>query len=140
MAKADRYTFNIKQEEYYKDFSNNFELNPITGILSTVSNEYSVKQALKNLILTQRTEIPYNSSFGTRLNSMLFDPLDPVNIEGIKQEIQSAILLDEPRVKIEKIDVIPDNDNNTCNVNLFFSLINRTEQIFSLNLTVRRVR
>lgn len=140
MSRADRYTFNVKQEEYYRDFANNFDLNPITGILATVSNEYSVKQALKNLILTQKTEIPYNSNHGTRLNSMLFEPMEPITEEKIKTEILSAVNNIEPRVQIEKIEVQSQYDINAYAVRIFFSLINKTDNIFTLNLTLRRVR
>lgn len=139
-SRADRYTLTDKQEEFYSDFTNNFDLNPITGLLAKVSNEESIKQSLKNIILTNRTERYYNSYIGTRLRNLLFDPMDIVTINAIREEIKETIGNNEPRVKIENIDIKENQDLNYYEVNLYFSIINRPNDVVNLNLILRRVR
>jgi len=140
MSRADRFTITDKQIEYYTDFTNNFDLNPITGLLAKVSNEESIKQALKNLILTKRTERFYNQFIGTRINSMLFEPLDNLTAESLRTEIQTTIQNNEPRVKVTRIDVIPNEDLNAYNVIIQFYALNKSMETVSLELILKRVR
>ncbi len=123
MARSDKFT-PFKKKEYYSDFLINFDMNPVTGTLARVINEDSIKQSLKNLILTNRTERPYNPNVGSRINALLFDPLDNFTAENIKNEIKETIEAFEPRAIINEIFVIPDDERNGFTINIIFSTIN----------------
>lgn len=138
--RLDRYSPTVVQSEYYSDFMNNLDLNPITGILAKVSNEDSIKQALKNLILTRRTERPYQPFIGSRITSLLFEPIDSVTINSIKNEIEETIRNNEPRVSLNEVVVTPDETNNSYNVSIYFSIINISTEPEILNLILKRVR
>lgn len=138
--RSDKYTVSDKQVEYYSDFMTNFELNPITGFLAKVSNEDSIKQSLKSLILTNRTERYYNSYIGTRIRNLLFDPMDPITANAIKDEITETIQNNEPRISIVDLQVKENQDLNQYDINLFFSIINKTSEVISLSLALKRVR
>jgi phage baseplate assembly protein W len=138
MARSDKYT-SFKKKEFYSDFLINFDMNPITGTLARVTNEDSVKQSLKNLILTNRTERPYNPLFGSRLNSLLFDPLDSYTAQNIKEEIEETIKAFEPRVILHEVFVSADEDNNGFIVNIIFSTINIPQET-RIELFLQRVR
>lgn len=139
VTKADRFTINTKQQELYSDFTINFDLNPITGFLAKVTNEDSVKQALKSLLLTKRTERFYDSYAGSRLNSLLFEPMDSVTANAIRSEIQETIQNNEPRVTNVEIDVRPNQDQNSYEVYIFFEVINIPDKQLNLTLVLKRV-
>ena len=138
MSRSDKYT-PFKKKEFYSDFLINFDMNPITGTLARVTNEDSVKQSLKNLILTNRTERPYNPLLGSRINALLFDPLDTFTAQSIKEEIEETIKAFEPRVVLNDVSVYPDEDNNGFTVNIIFSTINIPQET-RIELFLQRVR
>jgi phage baseplate assembly protein W len=138
MARSDKYT-SFKKKEFYSDFLINFDMNPITGTLARVTNEDSVKQSLKNLILTNRTERPYNPLFGSRISALLFDPLDAFTAQSLKEEITETVKAFEPRVVLNEVFVLPDEDNNGFVVNIIFSTINIPQET-RIELFLQRVR
>ena len=140
LDRSARYTIKTKQLELYSDFLINFDLNPITGFIARVTNEDSVKQSLKTLILTRRGERFYDSVAGSRVYSLLFELLDTVTIDKIKSEILETIKNNEPRVQHASVDVIPSADENSVNVKVFYDVINIPNQTFTLNLILERVR
>jgi len=139
-TRTDRFTINTKQIEFYSDFRDDFALNPITGYLFKVSNEDSIKQAIKNLVLTKRTERFYNPFIGTRLESMLFDPMDTVTQAGIEAEITETINNNEPRVTLQNVSAVPNPELNQYDVTITFIIKNFVTQPVDLTLVLQRVR
>jgi phage baseplate assembly protein W len=138
MSRSDKYT-PFKKKEFYSDFLINFDMNPVTGTLARVTNEDSIKQSLKNLILTNRTERPYNPLLGSRINALLFDPLDTLTAQSLKEEIQETIKAFEPRAVLNDVSVYPDEDNNGFKINIIFSTINIPQET-RIELFLQRVR
>jgi len=138
MSRADKYT-PIAKKEFYSDFLINFDMNPVTGVLARSTNEEAVKQSLKNLILTNMTERPYQPLVGSRINGMLFDPIDSFTALNIKTEIQQTINNYEPRVSVIEIKVTEYTDQNGYVVTIIFSTIN-IPQVIRLEFFLQRVR
>jgi len=139
ISRADVITQTAKKSEVYSDFTNNFIKHPITGELVVVKNEDSVKQAFKNLILTNIFERPFNQFFGSNLRKTLFEPYSPFVIEDITRYIQLAAQQFEKRITILNISITDNSDKNGYSINIVFSIINNPEPV-SLNLFVKRVR
>lgn len=139
MARADIFTPRYKKEERYSDFVTSFDQNPLTGNLAKVTNEESIKQALTNLILTNQGDRFYNSTFGSTVKKSLFDPIDPMTSEMIRDSITNAIRYNEPRVNLLEVRISEISDQNAYAVAIIFTLINIPEQL-QLNLTIKRVR
>lgn len=140
MARADKYTPITEKKEYYSDFLINFDQNPITGNLARVTNEESVKQSIRNLILTNRAERPFQPLVGSRINSLLFENFDSFLISSLETEIRETIALYEPRANIERVNISESEiDQNTLEVSIFFSIIN-IPQIIEMTLFLKRVR
>lgn len=140
MARADRYTPETKKREYYSDFTNNFEENPLTGILARVTNEQAVGQAIKNIILTNVGERFYDSRKGSRVNYSLFEPFNPQTSEVLTLQIRECINAFEPRAVLHDIRFADNIDQNGINVTIVYSVINIPDSQTVLNLTVQRVR
>ena len=63
---------NLLNRASFKDVSIGFMRNPFTDDISSVSNENSIKQAVKNLILTVPGEKPFQPLVGSRCNFITF--------------------------------------------------------------------
>jgi len=139
MARADIYTTTYNPDERYSDFLMNFDKNPITGNLAKVTNEEAVKQAIKNLVLTNQGERIYNQTMGSKIRASLFDPADASTAEVIRTTIEQTIRYHEPRANLLGVEIFDDFDNNAYKVNIFFNLIN-IPNIIQLDLILKRAR
>jgi phage baseplate assembly protein W len=126
-------------DKRYSDFALGFNVSPVTGNISRVTDAQSVKQALKTLILTNKGERFYRKDLGTDIHSMLFDMIDPITANMIRNSIEESIRNYEPRVDLVQVQVFPDTDNQQYKVNIFFRIINIPE-IQQVDLTLKRVR
>ena len=114
---------NLKQSRSFKDFSVNFSRNPFTDDLSIVHNDNSIKQAVKNLILTSPGEKPFQPLVGSSVNRLLFEPLDAFTADAVAEEIRTTINQYEPRVSLTKVDVTPIFEGNKLNVSLEYRIV-----------------
>ena len=140
MARADKFSLEQKKTEIYSDFLNSFEQNPLTGALARVTNEDSVKQSLRNIVLTNVGERFYDSNKGSKIKQSLFELYDPSTVEIIRIQLGEAIAAYEPRAIIQDIRLQEDLERNGYYVTLIFSIINIPDQTFSLDLSIQRVR
>lgn len=139
MARSDRYTSLTDKPIFYADFTNNLDLNPLTGYLAKTTNDNAVKNAVKNLVLTGNGERFFDSTIGSKMATLLFEPIDPITAESVRTTIEEAIVNHEPRAKLISIDVQPNAENNSYYVKIIFKIINIPEDI-TLNLVLNRVR
>jgi phage baseplate assembly protein W len=139
MSRIDTNVTITKKEKRYSDLAMGFTMSPVTGNLAMVYDEQSVKQAIKTLILTRPGEKFYNKDYGTKVNDMLFDMIDPITAENIKMSIEEAIRNYEPRVETLQVQVTGDDINLQYVINIFFRIINIPE-IQTMDIILKRVR
>ena len=99
----------------------------------------AVKQAVRNLLLTNFTERPFMHRFGGNLSAMLFrlsTEIDDVNLE---RDIASAIEAFEPRARVINITSVVSPDMHEVRVKVNF-LIVATLQQDSVELNLTRLR
>ena len=113
----------LKRSRSFKDFSVNFARNPFTDDLSVVNNDNSIKQAVKNIILTSPGEKPFQPLVGSSVNRLLFEPLDAFTADAIAEEIRTTINQYEPRVALTRVDVTPIYEDNKLNVSLEYKIV-----------------
>lgn len=139
MSRSDAYVNKSKEEKRYSDIAIGFNMSPVTGNISRVTEDQAVKQALRTLILTNKGERMHRISLGSNLSSLLFDPIDPMTANMIRNTIEECIRNFEPRVDIIQVQVTPDVQNQQYRVGIFFRIINISEPQ-QLDLTLKRVR
>ena len=113
----------LKKSKSFKDFSVNFARNPFTDDLSIVNNDNSIKQAVKNIILTSPGEKPFQPLVGSSVSRLLFEPLDAFTADAIAEEIRTTINQYEPRVALTKVEVTPIFEGNKLNVSLEYRIV-----------------
>lgn len=126
----------------YKDFYNNLDLklnNRATGDLYVLEDSNSIKNALKNLILTDPGERFFNPKFGSGVRRSLFENIDADTEFTIKTEIEATIRNFEPRVNLSEVYVYANADEHYYSVTILFSILNNPD-VQTLNLILNRVR
>ena len=139
--RADKYTVNTKMQVKFSDFTANFDANPSTGDLYRNINDLAIKESLKNIILTEQGERPFQPTLGSTIRNMMFDILDDKTVFLAKQAISTAVTNHEPRVVLQDLSITPDDEHNTVSITIFYTTINSPGQIQDLTVTLlTRVR
>jgi phage baseplate assembly protein W len=123
----------------YKDLDLLFNVHPIKKDINKHTAEMAVINSIKNLVLTNHYERPFQPELGSNVSKLLFENLDFVTSSALEREILQTIRNFEPRASVYRITVIPDYDNNGFTVDMEFTIINRTEPI-TITFFLDRVR
>jgi phage baseplate assembly protein W len=123
----------------YSDIDFTFTRIPGRNDIALSYDEMAVIRSVRNLLLTKNYERPFQPSIGSGIEMMLFEPIDFLTAQSLRNEIQSAIENFEPRVRIDSILVTADPDNNSYDVNLRFFIGNNVEPT-AINLILERTR
>ena len=128
----------------YKDFSLFFTLNPVTKDITTITDVQDIKRAVRNLVLTNKWDRPFHPEIASGVRESLFENFTPVTIANIRTRIQNVLTQFEPRVTVTAIVVNdPDNfhmDNNTLNLQIYFTLNNAPNTEQQVGVMLERVR
>ena len=123
----------------FSDLDLNFTIHPVKKDINRHTNETAVVNSIKNLILTNYYEKPFQPEFGSSVRGLLFENLDSITATTIKGEIERTIQNYEPRATVENINVTADYDKNGFKVYLEFSIVNQTTPI-TINFFLERIR
>jgi phage baseplate assembly protein W len=123
----------------YKDLDLLFNVHPIKKDINKHTAEMAVINSVKNLILTNHYERPFQPELGSNVSKLLFENLDFVTASSLEREISQTISNFEPRANVYRITAIPDYDNNCFSIDMEFTIINRTEPI-TITFFLDRVR
>lgn len=113
----------MKTVRIYKDLDLSFAALPGTGDVAKKYDVNAVKQSLRILLLTANGERPFNYLLGSPIYKMLFDPLDMITANMLETQITLLITNREPRVRLNRVEVVPNEDLNRYDVTLYFYVI-----------------
>ena len=123
----------------FTDLDLNFTPHPVTGDVGFKVDENAIKQAVKNLVLTQNFERPFHSEIGSSLRSLLFEPATPMTKEILRKTISDTITNFEPRVELLGVDIRYTLDDTAVDVRIRFKIKNTFTPI-DVSLTLERTR
>ena len=122
----------------YKDIDLTFANKP-SGEIFKKQDAAAVKQAVKNLLLTNYFEKPFQPKFGGNLRDMLFDLADEDAEEDIEERVKNAIAVFEPRAQALNITATATPDRNSIRVTVEFRIIN-TQETVTVTTVLARLR
>jgi phage baseplate assembly protein W len=132
-------TLITSRKKVYRDIDISFTAKP-NGELYIKKDAAAVSQAIKNLLLTNHFEKPFQPFFGGNITSKLFELIDDPDMEEeLRDEISYQIELYEPRALVRKLDVKAEEDYNSLSVTLEYQVIN-TQELVTLTTSVSRLR
>jgi len=122
----------------YKDIDLTFANKP-SGEIFKKEDAAAVKQAVKNLMLTNYFEKPFQPRFGGNLREMLFDLADDDAEEDIEDRIKNAIGVFEPRARALNVTATATPERNSIRVTVEFRVIN-TQETVTVTTVLARLR
>ena len=132
-------TTNIDSVRNFIDLDLNFAIHPIRKDINTHKAEYAVINSVKNLILTNHFERPFQPEVGSNIRRLLFENVDVILAAQLEREIEETVNNFEPRVQVSSIIATPALDENGYKVIMEFFVINNPDPI-KINFFLERIR
>jgi len=128
----------VAKERVYKDIDLTFARKP-SGDIYKKTDAAAVKQAVKNVLLTNKYEKPFAPSYGANLNALLFELESEFEDDKIRDVIKQTIRKYEPRARVAGVKTKINPNNNAVTVTVNFQIVSTSEE-FTLDLTLARLR
>lgn len=128
-----------KLKKIYSDLDLTFNRMPVTNDIAVSYDEQAVIRSVRNLLLTNYYEKPFQPNIGSNIDKLLFEPVNSLTAGLIADEIKTVINNYESRVKIENITVSPNIDGNSFTASVRFFIGNNTSPT-AVNLFLQRSR
>ena len=124
----------------FKDISLSFRSHPVTKDVIPLKNASAISRSVKNLVLTQLQERPFQPNLGSRINGSLFDLMDDGSAAIISDEIRNTIDNFEPRVNLVDVEVVPYFDSNAFDVTIVYEIVGIAIPAQSVNFVLESLR
>ena len=107
----------------FKDVSMTFQKHPLTSDILALKNESAIARSVRSIVFTVPGEKFFDEDFGSRISQSLFENINDISANIIKNEIKSSLRLYEPRVNVREVEVKPNFDQNEFNVTIIYEII-----------------
>ena len=124
----------------YKDINITFKKHPVTNDVVVSKDASAIKQAIVNLLLTNKGERLMNPTYGSDIRKYLFEPLDYGTSYLIKGNIESTISKFEPRISVLRISCKPNYDDNGFDVEMTYRIQGTDDPPVAVDFFLSRTR
>ena len=114
-------------------------LHPVKKDITPLTDLQAVRNAVKNLVLTNFSERPFQSKLGSNVTALLFESADQFTAIQMKKEIYRLLEDHEPRVNATKVQILDDTDANAYRVSINFNVVQANTQT-GVEFALQRLR
>ena len=107
----------------WSDLDLDFNAHPVTKDIVTKTDVEAVKRSVRNLILTNRYERPFQPELGCGVRELLFEPFTPMTKVFLERKIEEVLINYEPRIQLQNVEVDDDQDRNRLVVDIYFYVV-----------------
>ena len=107
----------------FRDFSLTFEKNAVTNDILSLKNEAAIKESVKNIVLYNFYEKPFDPFFGGNILGLLFENSTPTMVLEVKNRIEQSIEIHEPRVTAVTVEVQFEENRNELNCRIQYLIL-----------------
>ena len=107
----------------FRDFSLTFEKNAVTNDILSLKNEAAIKESVKNIVLYNFYEKPFDPFFGGNIIGLLFENSTPTMVLEVKNRLEQSIEINEPRVTAVSAVVQFEEDRNELNCKIQYLIL-----------------
>ena len=113
----------VGRKKGWADLNLKLTLHPIRKDIIPLKDDEAIKNSVKNLILTNFFERPFQPQVGANLRGLLFEPADAITkyelSDGIKQVLEDF----EPRIRVSRVGIEDQSDRNAYRITVYFQII-----------------
>lgn len=129
----------VARERDFSDLPLSLAIHPNKKDIGSLKDISAIKQSVKNLVLTNFGERPFNRNLGGNITALLFENADIYTAIMLENTIRDLLQEYEPRVKLIEVSVDLDADANTLVINIEFLIIG-LQEVQTISLFLNRIR
>ena len=129
----------VSKKKPWRDLDLSLKIHPIRKDIIPLKDDAAIKNAVKNLLVSNFFERPFQPSLGANLRDLLFEPADAITKIDLREGIERVLRDHEPRIKVLNIKVLDESDNNSYRISVNF-LIKEYDTAQSVEIVLRRLR
>ena len=111
-----------------------------TSDVNILKDIQAVKRAVRNLVLLNFYEKPFNPEIGSNVRNMLFEPVSFSTAIVLESYVTDVIENFEPRVDLDQVLVNPYDDEQGYNIRIEFTVNNIEESTQTVEILLERLR
>ena len=112
----------INKDWQFKDLSIDIRTTKDGKDIEVSKDISAIQNGITNMFMFIQGERILNPDFGNSIYKYIYEPITDVVASKIKHEIELMFNMWEPRVTITYINVIPDEDHNTFNIEVIYEI------------------
>ncbi len=112
----------VSKKKPYRDLDLGLTIHPIRNDIITLKDDAAIKNAVKNLLISNFYERPFTNDNGANLRGLLFEPVGHITNIELRDNIRRVISKYEPRVSVIAIDITDIIDRNQYLINVRFKI------------------
>ena len=124
----------------FKDLNITFKKHPVTNDVVVSKDASAIKQAIVNLLMTNKGERLMNPNYGSDIRRYLFEPLDYGTANQITGNIKSTIDTFEPRITVLNLRALPNMDDNGFDVEMTYEIRGTDDPPVTVDFFLARTR
>ena len=121
----------------FRDFSLTFEKNAVTNDILSLKNEAAIKESVKNIVLYNFYEKPFDPFFGGNIIGLLFENSTPTMVLEVKNRIEQSIEIHEPRVTAVSVTVQFEEDRNELNCKIQYLILGLSPKFDDISIVFK---
>ena len=118
-----------RNTKVWKDLNLNFTRHPTTKDIVKLEGVNAVKRSVRNLINLNHYEKPFHPEIGSNVRDILFEPMTPLTEVFLAKKIEEVLINHEPRVRLVRVNVNSNPDQNRYRVWIEFYVVNHPEPV-----------
>jgi len=129
----------VSKKKPWRDLDLSLKIHPIRKDIIPLKDDAAIKNAVKNLLVSNFFERPFQPTLGANLRGLLFEPADAITKLDLQQGVRRVLNTHEPRIKVLNVKVFDESDNNSYRITVKF-LIKEYDTAESVEIVLRRLR
>lgn len=109
-------------DRIYSDLDLALTKHPVYDDIRPLTDIDAVKNAVRNLLLTNKGERPFQPNVGSGIFDLLFEHANMYTFEGVRNSIQDMLYSYEPRINQVRVKIDGNDEKNEMHVTVGFNV------------------
>jgi len=129
----------VSKKKPWRDLDLSLKIHPIRKDIIPLKDDNAIKNAVKNLLISNFYDRPFAPDKGANLKGLLFEPAGILTEIQMRDNIKTVLKKYEPRIQVQGVDINDLSDENAYNILIRFR-IKEYDTEESVEIVLRRLR
>ena len=129
----------VSKKKPWSDLDLSLKIHPIRKDIIPLKDDAAIKNAVKNLLISNFYERPFQDDLGANLRGLLYEPADIITEIELRDDIREVLTKYEPRITVTNIVIRDNSQANEYGITVNFN-IKEYDSADSVEIVLRRLR